>query len=87
MMLSIFAMAVFAFLLLAKTEHTPQETLTHSEETLNSIKFNIISAIPTTLNSEPEKVLLGQKLFFDKGLSADQSVACASCHQLNLGGL
>jgi cytochrome c peroxidase len=29
----------------------------------------------------PEKIVLGRRLFFDKGLSADRSVACASCHQ------
>ena len=28
----------------------------------------------------PEKIALGQKLFFDGRLSADGSVACASCH-------
>ena len=28
----------------------------------------------------PEKIALGRKLFFDKGLSRDRSVACASCH-------
>ena len=29
----------------------------------------------------PETVALGRRLFFDKRLSRDRSVACASCHQ------
>jgi cytochrome c peroxidase len=28
----------------------------------------------------PEKIALGQKLFFDGRLSADGTVACATCH-------
>lgn len=35
---------------------------------------------PTT----PEKVVLGKKLFFDTSLSADESLSCASCHELSL---
>ncbi|MCW8930859.1 MAG: cytochrome-c peroxidase [Gammaproteobacteria bacterium] len=39
---------------------------------------------PTT----PEKIALGKKLFFDKRLSFDNSISCASCHELskNKGG-
>jgi cytochrome c peroxidase len=36
---------------------------------------------PTT----PEKVALGRKLFFDKRLSSDNSVSCASCHDPSHG--
>jgi len=32
------------------------------------------------------KVLLGEKLFFDTRLSADNSVSCGHCHRLVLGG-
>lgn len=34
---------------------------------------------PTTA----EKIALGKKLFFDKRLSADNSLSCASCHELS----
>jgi cytochrome c peroxidase len=37
---------------------------------------------PTT----PEKVALGRRLFFDTALSADRSVACASCHDVGGNG-
>jgi cytochrome c peroxidase len=38
------------------------------------------AAIPQDNPETPEKVALGEKLFFDGRLSADGSVACASCH-------
>jgi len=34
---------------------------------------------------DPEAALLGQALFFDKGLSADGTVSCASCHDPSNG--
>lgn len=37
-----------------------------------------------TLNKQ--KVLLGEQLFFDKRLSADNSLSCSSCHNFELGG-
>ncbi len=32
------------------------------------------------------KILLGKKLFFDKNLSKDRSIACAKCHDIKKGG-
>jgi cytochrome c peroxidase len=37
---------------------------------------------PTT----PEKVALGERLFHDKALSRDRTLACASCHDVATGG-
>ena len=37
-------------------------------------------AIPADNPQTPEKIALGQKLFFDGRLSADGTVACATCH-------
>lgn len=34
----------------------------------------------------PELAALGRRLFFDPRLSADDSIACVSCHDLNKGG-
>jgi len=33
-----------------------------------------------------EKIRLGKKLFFDKNLSLDRTIACAKCHELKKGG-
>jgi cytochrome c peroxidase len=38
---------------------------------------------PTT----PEKVALGERLFHDKSLSRDRTLACASCHDVATGGV
>jgi len=38
------------------------------------------AAIPPDNPQTPEKIALGQKLFFDGRLSADKSVACSTCH-------
>ena len=37
-------------------------------------------------NLSPERVALGRSLFHDSRLSADFSLACASCHKLDQGG-
>jgi len=39
-----------------------------------------LAAIPTDNPQTPEKIALGQKLFFDGRLSVDRTVACATCH-------
>ena len=33
-----------------------------------------------------QKIKLGKKLFFDKNLSFDRTIACASCHDIKKGG-
>jgi cytochrome c peroxidase len=38
------------------------------------------AAIPADNQPTPEKIALGQKLFFDGRLSADGTVACSTCH-------
>lgn len=42
--------------------------------------------IPREVELDPGKVELGKKLFEDKRLSVDNSMACATCHHLNKGG-
>lgn len=37
-------------------------------------------AIPADNPQTPEKIALGEKLFFDGRLSADGTVACSTCH-------
>jgi len=41
-----------------------------------------ISPLPQTMRVDPGKARLGEKLFFDKRLSSDDSISCASCHEL-----
>ena len=42
--------------------------------------------LPTDLKFDARKLALGKKLFNDKRFSKDNSVSCASCHDLHHGG-
>lgn len=46
-----------------------------------------IKPIPLSIELDAGKVLLGKKLFRDKRLSADNTVSCASCHNLITAGV
>jgi len=43
------------------------------------------AAHPADNPATPEKVALGQKLFFDPGLSGNGRIACATCHDVRRG--
>ncbi|MDD9980554.1 MAG: cytochrome B6 [Gammaproteobacteria bacterium] len=45
-----------------------------------------IRPIPLTVDVDPEKAALGRSLFHDARLSRDDTIACASCHDLSSGG-
>lgn len=46
-----------------------------------------ITPIPDSLALDARKVELGRRLFHDKRLSLDDSISCASCHDLKLAGM
>ena len=46
----------------------------------------LITPIPLSDSYDFQKALLGQKLFFDTKLSHDDTVSCASCHNIADGG-
>ena len=54
-------------------------------EIVNSVK-EPIQSIPLRIALNETKVELGEKLFNDPRLSHDNSVSCASCHNLHTGG-
>lgn len=45
-----------------------------------------IAPIPEVIEVDQARVRLGEKLFFDTRLSANNTISCASCHQLDSGG-
>lgn len=57
----------------------------HSQ-TVQNLKGEPIQPLPLQVDVNPEKVALGQKLFHDTNLSGDNTVSCASCHDLTKGG-
>ena len=45
-----------------------------------------IQPVPLDMPTDADKIELGKKLFHDKRLSKDNTIACASCHDLGKGG-
>jgi cytochrome c peroxidase len=45
-----------------------------------------ILPLPREVNWDPVKASLGERLFHDRGMSASQNIACASCHDMGKGG-
>jgi cytochrome c peroxidase len=50
------------------------------------IRNEAIKPLPLKLDLNLKLVTLGDRLFHDTQLSQDNSISCASCHQLSLGG-
>lgn len=48
---------------------------------------NLIIPLPQKVDFDKQKALLGKKLFFDPILSKDNTISCATCHNLQLGGV
>ncbi|MCV6607139.1 MAG: cytochrome-c peroxidase [Campylobacterales bacterium] len=46
----------------------------------------LISPIPQFISYNKQKALLGKKLFHDPRLSKDNTISCATCHNLDIGG-
>ena len=46
-----------------------------------------IRPLPVETTFDPRKVSLGERLFFDRRLSAHDTISCASCHDLAHGGV
>jgi cytochrome c peroxidase len=62
------------------------DLLAYAYEQAPKRQHSEIVPIPEKLPLLEKEVALGQKLFFDPRLSADNSIACATCHQFNHAG-
>ncbi len=51
-----------------------------------AMKTALIRPIPDKIDVDPVKAALGEKLYHDTRLSGDDTISCASCHDLALGG-
>ncbi len=56
------------------------------EEKLAQIKYSPIKNAAVGMGTHALKIELGHLLYFDKRLSSDNTVSCASCHDLTKGG-
>ncbi|WAR45665.1 cytochrome c peroxidase [Methylomonas rapida] len=57
-----------------------------SQDAAPEFKGEPVHPLPLTLNLDAEKVALGKQLFHDRRLSGDDTINCASCHDLTRGG-
>ncbi len=72
-------MLLSRFMLLAILFTSPVHADTHLEsEPIHPL---------TEVKLDADKVALGKRLFHDQRLSGDNSISCASCHNLNAGGV
>jgi cytochrome c peroxidase len=51
-----------------------------------NLRTALLRPIPDKLDVDPVKAALGEKLYHDTRLSGDNTVSCASCHDLAKGG-
>lgn len=58
-----------------------------SDNAAPAMKTEPIQPLPKEVPYNVDKALLGEKLFFDKRLSGNNTVSCSTCHDLNKGGV
>jgi len=57
-----------------------------SRDSADALKGEPVQVLPLTVDLNPDKVALGDKVFNDRLLSGDNTLNCASCHDLARGG-
>jgi cytochrome c peroxidase len=75
------------FFLAACNADTPPSVPSLPEEPLLVEPEGPITPLPLTLNSDPKKVALGHRLFLERRLSRDDTIACVHCHALDRYGV
>jgi len=60
--------------------------LVYGGDCLAGTRNEPIGPLPLTQDLDPRLVALGDRLFHDTRLSQDNTLSCASCHQLSMGG-
>lgn len=57
-----------------------------AQQEAHGVMNQAITPIPLTVKLDQRKVLLGERLYHDTRLSGDNTISCASCHDLTKGG-
>jgi cytochrome c peroxidase len=68
----------------AETEAAP--AVEETERSLRELVGATFASVPTEVDVDMDKVLLGRALYYDRRLSGDETVACATCHSMEHGG-
>lgn len=66
--------------------HTERKTRYASGLAAQAFSNDMVQPLPASHSEVPQKVALGERLYHDKRLSRDNSLACAGCHDLAKGG-
>lgn len=78
---------VFAGVAMAVTDFHFREKAAMGNTTVEEeIVYDAVSPIPLTVDVDQRKVTLGERLYHDVRLSHDNSLSCASCHEIKKGG-
>ncbi len=67
-------------------QHTPAPPPSYDHLSGSPALSSAISPLPLTIDIDKDKAALGEQLFHDVRLSADNTVSCATCHNLSAGG-
>ncbi|NJM65445.1 MAG: cytochrome-c peroxidase [Acaryochloris sp. RU_4_1] len=79
---------VLASLLSLKwTQMTEQPVIAQLGPPITAAGDEPIEPIPLHVSLNMEKVILGKQLFHDPKLSKNNTISCASCHDLTMGGI
>lgn len=89
LLLGIFILVFMLTYLLIQVQQTTVEKPDVIQELTHSVKYDASAITPIPLNHQQniEKAALGERLFHDKRLSRDNSIACSSCHDLARAGI
>lgn len=81
---------LFALVILGLFQYIQLQRETEMPFLVQSVKMALvdepIQPLPLTATLDPGKVRLGEQLFKDPRLSANNTISCASCHNLKLAG-
>lgn len=67
-------------------EHSPAATPAPTETRQSFRQVEPVSPLPRQVVLPADKIALGERLFMEPRLSRDDTVACATCHDLGRGG-
>ncbi len=84
----LFCLAILAAFGITRFWQRPAADVSDAAVAAEILLAEPIQPIPLTLKGEldPNRVQLGDELFHDPRLSADNTVSCATCHSLDKGG-
>jgi cytochrome c peroxidase len=70
-----------------KNEESTAQVFNQIQENENENVSEPITPLPEKLDLNPQKIALGFKLFNETQLSANNTISCATCHDLKRGGM